>query len=81
MSIDDSSFSAALDLDTSSLYELVSLLTVWDKLSLGISVMLSLRAFKRALVAPMLFSFEVQVALITMNTMKDNAEFFKFWLH
>ena len=43
--------------------------------------MLSLRAFKRALVAPMLFQFEVQVALIVMDTMKDDEDFWKFWLH
>lgn len=37
----------------------ISLLNVWDDLALGVQVMLSLRAFRRALVAPMLFQFEV----------------------
>ena len=50
----------------------MSLLTEVDKLSIGINVMLSLRAFKRALTAPILFQFEVMVAFIVMDSQKDN---------
>ena len=49
----------------------ISLLTVWDDLALGINVMLSYRAFKRALTAPMLFQIEVFVALILIDALKD----------
>ena len=49
----------------------ISLLTVWDELALGINVMLSYRAFKRALTAPMLFQIEVFVALMLIDALKD----------
>ena len=49
----------------------ISLLTVWDDLALGINVMLSYRAFKRALTAPMLFQIEVFVALMLIDSLKD----------
>ena len=43
--------------------------------------MLSLRAFKRAITAPMLFQFEVVLALLTASAMKEETEFWQFWVH
>jgi hypothetical protein len=59
----------------------INLLSVWDDLAVGIQVMLSLRAFKRALSSPSLFAIEVFVALTTLNLMKEDPNFFEFWLH
>ena len=60
----------------------VSLLTVWDDLTFGLNVMLSYRAFKRALSAPLLFPFEILVALLIVDNFKNesDSEFWKFWL-
>ena len=58
-----------------------SLLTEVDKLSLGIHVMLCLRAFKRALTSPLLFPVEVIVALYTFEEMKSEDDFWMFWVH
>lgn len=41
----------------------ISLLSVWDELAIGLNVMLSYRAFKRALTAPLLFPFEILIAI------------------
>ena len=61
----------------------VSLITVWDDLALGLNVMLSYRAFKRALSAPLLFQFELLAALLIIDNLKDEkqSDFWKFWLH
>ena len=59
----------------------VSVISEVDNLSMGIHCMLCLHAFKRALSAPLLFPFEALVALVTMNTMKDETDFWNFWLH
>ena len=59
----------------------VSFLTEVDNLSKGINVMLSLRAFKRALSAPMLFQFEVMLAWITLDAMKEEKNFWMLWVH
>ena len=59
------------------------MLTVWDDLTLGLSVMLCYRTFKRALTAPMLFHFELLLALQIIEAIKDedDHEFRKFWLN
>ena len=56
---------------------------MWDDLALGINVMLSYRAFKRALTSPMLFQLEVFVALMLIDSLKDeqDSDFWKFWLN
>mmetsp|Transcript_21730 Transcript_21730/g.26786 ORF Transcript_21730/g.26786 Transcript_21730/m.26786 type:complete len:84 (+) Transcript_21730:1791-2042(+) len=43
--------------------------------------MLCLRAFKRALTAPLLFPIELSVALITIDAMKEDVDFWSFWVH
>ena len=59
----------------------LSLLTEIDKLSAGIHVMLCLRAFKRALTSPLLFPVEIVVALMTFDAMKEETDFWTFWVH
>ena len=58
-----------------------TLLSEVDKLSLGIHVMLCLRAFKRALTSPLLFPVEIIVALMTFENMKEEDDFWVFWVH
>ena len=53
----------------------INLLSIWDDLAFGINVMLSLRAFKRAMSSPMLFCIEVYVALVVIDIMKEEKDF------
>lgn len=47
-----------------------------DDLAKYINVMLSFRAFKRALTAPLLFQFEIVLAIFAWSTMKEEPDFF-----
>ena len=59
----------------------LSVISEVDNLSKGIHCMLCLHAFKRALSSPLLFPFEVLVAFMTLDAMKDEEDFWRFWLH
>ena len=62
-------------------YAQLSLLTEVDKMSQGIHAMLCLRAFKRALTSPLLFSVEISVALMIFGEVKEDKDFQSFWVH
>ena len=59
----------------------LNLFSVWEELAIGVQVMLSLRAFKRALSSPMLFAIEVAVSLIVIEQMKEEEDFWRWWIH
>lgn len=59
----------------------LTLFSVWEDLAIGVNVMLSLRAFKRALSSPMLFALEVALAFVVIEEMKDEPDFWRWWIH
>ena len=52
-----------------------------DNLARGVNVMLSLRAFKRALTAPLLFPLELLLALLMWRTWSTDTDFWALGLH